>query len=39
MFERRTTQMTLLKEEKFFVVYLGFLALLMVVSIFFVEGA
>lgn len=30
--------MTLLTEEKFFVVYLGFLAVLMVVSIFFVGG-
>lgn len=31
--------MTLLKEEKFFVAYLTFLAVLMVVSIFFVEGS
>lgn len=31
--------MTLLKEEKFFVAYLAFLAILMAVSIFFVEGS
>lgn len=31
--------MTLLKEEKFFVAYLCFLALLMFVSLFFVEAS
>lgn len=36
---RKEDPMTLLKEEKFFVAYLAFLAVLMVVSIFFVEGS
>lgn len=31
--------MTLLKEEKFFVAYLVFLAVLMFVSVFFVQGS
>ena len=31
--------MTLLREEKFLVAYLAFLAVLMVLSIFFVEGS